>query len=138
MARDNKIKLLFVPYQPKGSTASADSSPEYDADQNTSSHVSWQKHASTEYHRRNHLKKASLPASNSRDDRRARHHVRTSRLQPRVRRDDPEVDEDSRESEDSDFWSPVGDTISGQIDPFGVIIRSNMPEYAQKMFHHST
>lgn len=129
MVRSNQVNVLFVPYQPKRSTQLSRNNN----DENGT--VSWQKHASREYHRRNREKRTEYIVT----DRKPGYHVKTSqvlRLQPRA---DSNGAEDLEESyQDLESISPVRDAAFSQLDPFGVIIRPDIPKYALKMFHHST
>lgn len=132
MVRTSKVNLLFVSCQPKSSTG-LDSST--NVEQKT---TSWQRHASREYHRRNALKKlSSAPLGGS--NHRSRHHVKP--LQQRwiqAKADIAPTDDELQEYQDLEPWTPVGDVMCSQLDPFGVIIRPDMPKHALQMFQHST
>ena len=133
----SEVNLLFLPYEPKGSTKNKTVEPS----KSTGTKTTWQKHAAREYHRRNADKKDPSAAN-----RRKRYHVTPVQrhAQPSkapdkeipTTNDAVAVTEDDEEHEQFDMWSPIGQAASDQIDPFGMIIRPGMSKYAIEMFHH--
>ena len=131
MVRKDKFNLLFVSYQPKDSTELGKVTNV--EDKNTS----WQKHASREYHRRNALKKESSVAPSCMS-RKSKHYVKSTQLRALQAKIATGIAEDDlQECQDLEPWTPVGDVMCSQLDPFGVIIRPGMPKHALQMFQHS-
>lgn len=47
------------------------------------------------------------------------------------------AEDELQKCQDLEPLTPLGDVMCSQLDPFGVIIRPDMPKHALQMFHHS-
>ncbi|KIW09787.1 hypothetical protein PV08_11887 [Exophiala spinifera] len=139
MASGTDTKLLFIPYRPPRGTKQTPAV----------SGISPQKHAAREYHRKAKLARLARAYANSsqhmrepgtalhaesglRSQRQAENETLTSRLDTRL---DKENAFPFR-TEGSHLSSPL-DVGVGQLDPFNVLIRPNVPHYVQEMLDHA-
>lgn len=127
MARTNDVNAFFISYEPGDSGRAQRTS--------TKTSASWQKHASREYHRKVRLKKASN-AQRLRGQ-------RSSNVDPyayKARSILPRTNQGT--TAEPGFCQGIlvppiiSKVVGGQLDPFGVAVRSNTSKYAIEMLHH--
>lgn len=128
MPQRSGVQLLFVPCSANGFSHP---SSEDEAQ------LSWQKHASRQYHQRNKLARPQLP----RMSRAARRAARTPFASVREIQAKSSTFSDVSTGDELyksrvDAFSPIGDVACNQLDPFGVIIRPDTPKYAIEILQH--
>lgn len=139
MASRTDTKLLFIPYRPTCGTKEAP----------TGSDISLQKHAAREYHRKAKLARLARAYANSshpmRDSGTVFHERPRKGPQYQAAHGTSTSDSDTRPGDENAFPfrteavrrpSPVEVGV-GQLDPFNVLIRRDVPHYVQEMLDHA-